>query len=61
MKYKVSYQIGGDPQRHVRYYTALNKSTALEMFKATCEESLAGESPQSIDIEEVFVAKTENT
>ncbi len=39
MKYKFSYQ---DPEQvaHVRYYTALNCSTATEMFKASITHSI---------------------
>ena len=54
MKYKISYRLSSDPRKaHCRYYNALDRSTALEMFSATCEESLAGESPSNIDAQEV--------
>ena len=42
MKYKIEYQLEGDPKIHRRYYSALNKGTAREMFKASQEESLGG-------------------
>ena len=54
MKYKITYTLPSQPKKtHYRYYNALNKSTALEMFSATCEESLAGESPLNISAQEV--------
>ena len=61
MKYKVSYLLGEDPRKHVRYYNALDKSTALEMFNATCEESLGGEKPHHVYVKEIFVVKSKNT
>lgn len=54
MKYKVTYKLSSDPHKtHFRFYDALSKATALEMFSATCEESLVGESPSDIHIQEV--------
>ena len=55
MKYSVSYKIPdeGDKPQHVRYYSALNKATALEMFKATCEESLIGQHPDIVEVKQV--------
>jgi len=54
VKYKVTYKLPSEPRKtHSRYYNALNKSTALEMFSATCEESLAGESPSHVYAQEV--------
>lgn len=54
MKYKVTYELNSAPLVvHSRYYNALNKGTALEMFSATCEESLAGETPLDIHAQEV--------
>lgn len=61
MTYKVSYRLGKDSRKHVRYYNALNKTTALEMFNATCRHSLIGEVAQDISIEEISVVKTKNT
>ena len=54
MKYIISYILPSEPQKnHMRYYSALNKDTALEMFRATCEESLAGEHPLDINVKEI--------
>ena len=39
MKYKFCYT-DSQNQSHVRYYTALNASTATEMFKATVSHSI---------------------
>lgn len=52
MKYSVSYEISDDSGgvRHTRYYDALTRATALEMFQATCEESLAGEDPSVLEV-----------
>lgn len=61
MKYKVSYRLGQDTRKHVRYYSALNKTTALEMFNETCSHSLVGEVAQDIVVEKVSVVKSKNT
>lgn len=55
MKYSVSYEIPEElgARKHVRYYDALDKATALEMFAASCEESLIGENPQVVEVKEV--------
>lgn len=55
MKYAISYEISDecDASKHVRYYNALNKATAKEMFEATCEESLAGEDPHIVEIKKL--------
>jgi hypothetical protein len=55
MRYLVSYQISDESGdfKHTRYYNALNESTAMEMFEATCEESLVGEDPHILEIKEV--------
>ena len=54
MKYIISYILSSEPQkRHMRYYSALNKDTALEMFRCTCEGSLAGEHPLDINVKEI--------
>ena len=55
MKYSVSYEIpdeGGESQ-HIRYYNALDKATVLEMFKATCEESLVGHDPHVVEVKQI--------
>lgn len=39
MKYKVKYK-DSNHHEHVRYYTALNSTTAREMFNATVSHSL---------------------
>ena len=61
MKYKVSYRLGKDSRKHVRYYNALDKTTALEMFNETCGHSLVGEVAQDIVVEKVSVVKSKNT
>ena len=55
MKYLVSYEILDESgeQKHVRYYDALDKPTAIEMFSATCEESLVGEEPQILEVKKI--------
>lgn len=55
MKYAISYELSDEPEnsKHVRYYNALNKATAKEMFKATCEESLIGEDPHIVEIKKL--------
>lgn len=55
MKYSVSYEIPseGVDSRHIRYYNALNKATVLEMFKATCEESLVGHDPHVVEVKQI--------
>ncbi len=55
MKYLVSYEIRDDSggHQHVRYYNALDESTAIEMFAATCEESLVGEEPQILEVKKI--------
>jgi len=42
MKYKVEYMVEGDGRVHRRYYNALDRQTAQEMFHATMEHSLGG-------------------
>ena len=39
MKYKFRYE-DPDHKKHVRYYNALNPTTAHEMFKATVSHSI---------------------
>ena len=39
--------------QHVRYYNALDEPTAIEMFSATCEESLVGEEPQILEVKKI--------
>jgi hypothetical protein len=58
--YKVQYEISNEdkPHPHARYYHALNSQTAVEMFKATCEESLQG---YQVCIEEVDRLEDEGT
>jgi hypothetical protein len=51
--YAVTYVIESNSETHVRYYHALNKRTALEMFKATCEETLAGERASVLKVSKV--------
>jgi hypothetical protein len=47
--YKVEYQLKEGEETHKRYYRALKKSTALDMFQETIEEgSLVGEKPKNI-------------
>jgi hypothetical protein len=47
--YKVEYQLKEGEETHKRYYKALKKSTALDMFQQTIEEgSLVGEKPKNI-------------
>jgi len=55
MKYLISYKIPNEPEEssHVRYYDALDKDTAIQMFEATCEESLVGEEPQILNIKKI--------
>ena len=53
MKYSISYQVSTDEKQHIRYYNALDKRTALEMFKATCEESLVGEQPVVVKVKKI--------
>jgi hypothetical protein len=50
MKYKVKYE-DSDQKVHIRYYHALNATTAKEMFKATASHSI-GESVKIINIYE---------
>lgn len=63
MKYSVSYKIPSEAveKKHIRYYSALNEATALEMFKATCEESLVGEDPLLLEIKLVRKDKQDNS
>lgn len=55
MKYAISYEISDESEgsKHVRYYNALNKATAEQMFEATCEESLIGEDPHIVEIKKL--------
>ena len=55
MKYAISYEIldESNNSKHVRYYSALNKATAKEMFEATCEESLVGEDAHIVEIKKL--------
>jgi hypothetical protein len=55
MKYSVSYEIseGSEESSHVRYYDALNKATAIQMFEASCEESLIGEDPHILEVKKI--------
>ena len=59
MHFKISYFVkDGDAfKRHNRYYNALDKATAVEMFEASKEESLVGEDPE---IEDVYVNEATN-
>ena len=57
MKYAVSYTVSCDSSPHTRYYSAIDAKTALEMFKATCEESLVGELPREIKVTRVTKSK----
>lgn len=51
--YKVVYQIDDYKTPHSRFYTALNETTALSMFKATCEESLIGSDTKVLQVKEI--------
>ena len=55
MKYLVAYELSDESgeHQHVRYYDALDESTAIEMFSATCEESLVGEEPQILEVKKI--------
>ena len=57
MHYKIAYIVkDGDAfKRKHRYYTALNKDTALGMFEASTEQSLVGEAPE---VKNIFVNKS---
>jgi hypothetical protein len=58
MKYAVSYTVGN--QRHTRYYSALDKQTALAMFEQTClEGSLTGFSPTNVEVKKVAKSESE--
>ena len=47
MTYQITYTLEGQETAHCRWYRALDAATAVEMFKATCENgSLTGEHPK---------------
>ena len=47
--YRIEYQLEGDEKSHARYYQALTKDTALNMFEETANcGSLTGERPKNI-------------
>ena len=49
--YKIEYQLKEGEKSHVRYYKALTKSTALDMFSETVDAgSLVGEKPEKVRV-----------
>ncbi|MBN86500.1 MAG: hypothetical protein CL885_03145 [Dehalococcoidia bacterium] len=49
--YKIKYELRNGEETHYRYYRALNKETAKEMFKETVESgSLTGHKPNIVEI-----------
>ena len=50
--FKIKYQIKSDKKPHHRYYHALNKTTALDMFNESVKSgSLTGEEPEVVSVE----------
>ena len=49
--YKVKYKLSKEEKPHYRFYKALSKETAKDMFKETVADgSLIGERPEIIEI-----------
>jgi hypothetical protein len=50
--FKIKYKIKSDRKSHCRFYHALNKTTALDMFTETVKSgSLTGEDPKIVSVE----------
>ena len=50
--YKIEYELEDKKEKHCRFYNALNRQTAEEMFKETVSSGgLIGESPKIIRVE----------
>lgn len=58
MKYKVAYTLEGEDYKtsHLRYFDALNKSTALSMFETTMEMTHEGE---KVELKALYVNVSE--
>ena len=49
--YKIEYQLKEGEKSHIRYYKALTRSTALDMFGETVDAgSLVGEKPKDVHV-----------
>lgn len=50
--FKIKYKIKSDSKAHSRFYHALDKDTAVSMFKETVScGSLIGEKPELVSVE----------
>jgi len=50
--YQIKYKIKSDKEPHRRFYHALDKDTAISMFKETVRcGSLSGEKPEVVSVE----------
>ena len=52
--YKVTYKVEDFTTPHYRFYSAVDASTATEMFKETCQETLCGYDVELMSVSQVL-------